>query len=355
MSKDRIVIVGVVGVPASYGGFETLAENLIEDELNSFVVYCSSKSFKSKRKHYKNAELRYIPFKANGPQSIIYDALSIFDALLKGDRKFLVLGVSGALFFPLIKFFYKDIFLATNIDGIEWKRNKWSVFTKSLLKFFEYMAVNFSDRIIVDNLAIQKYVSMRYGLESELIEYGGDHVKEKKTTQTKIRDLEKNYSLCICRIEPENNIHLILEAYRETKLNLKFIGNWDISSYSRELYTKFSSCTNIELLPPIYNNEVLHEYRTNCKDYVHGHSAGGTNPSLVEMMHFGKQVYAFDCSYNRETMESKGLYFKNAEELIVLLKQPQKPKIGIVLADIAARRYTWSRIRKLYLKIFNVF
>lgn len=352
----EICIIGVVGVPASYGGFETLAERLVDSEKMIFTVYCSKKHYQEYPKEYKNAKLVYVPLDANGISSIIYDIFSMLHAIISGHKNFLILGVSGAIFFPILRCFPK-VQIVTNIDGIEWQRDKWKGFAKIFLKFSEYLAVKYSHDVISDNSAITSYVSKSYKRDCKTIAYGGDHALRmissnnfaKKNTQHNY----SSYALSICRIEPENNIHVILDAFTGSKLPIIFIGNWQKSSYGRELYSKYNNKFNISLLNPIYCLDTLFDYRASCSVYIHGHSAGGTNPSLVEMMHFSKPIIAFDCSYNRATMEDKGNYFFSSKDLTELLNKSDSLMSGDILVEIARRRYTWDIVRKEYLTFFN--
>lgn len=347
-----VAIVGTVGVPANYGGFETLVENLIEKVDSNefkFTVFCSEKEYSNKLKTYKGANLIYIPLRANGIQSIFYDALSMLIASTKKFDCILILGVSGSLYLPILKRTTKAR-IVTNIDGMEWKRNKWSFFAKSFLRISEKFAVCFSDSVIADNQGIANYVKHKYGTNTYVIPYGGDHAIRQNNTK-----IFSNYALSLCRIEPENNVELILEAFSKEKYHLKFIGNWNSSQYGKNLKKTFKKCNNIELIDPIYDLEKLFVIRNNCNFYVHGHSAGGTNPSLVEMMHFGIEVYAYDCNYNRFTTESKAKFFKNVTDLRALIKLHKEPILVLnsSLKEIAIRRYTWEKVTAQYIKIFQ--
>ena len=131
------------------------------------------------------------------------------------------------------------------------------------------------------------------------------------------------------------------------------MGNWKASDYGRQLIEHCSTASNIKLLDPIYDLEALAFYRKNCDFYVHGHSAGGTNPSLVEMMHFDKPIVAFDCVYNRSTMEDKGLYFSSSSSLLKILNNLDFLGSGEELGAIARRRYTWKVVRDQYRKLFQ--
>lgn len=165
------------------------------------------------------------------------------------------------------------------------------------------------------------------------------------------------YAFGVCRIEPENNIHIILEAFAKTPpMPLVFVGNWDNSEYGREQKARYSEIPHIRLSDPIYDQEKLNGIRGNCTVYLHGHSCGGTNPSLVEAMYLGLPVIAYDVNFNRETTEGKALYFSSADELRTLcgeLNDTELKKLAASMKEIALRRYTWKRISDCYSKLLS--
>jgi len=357
----KVAIIGTVGIPANYGGFETLVENLVGENCPDnvkYTVYCSGKSYKSRKKEYKEAKLVYIPLKANGVQSTLYDIFSMIHAAFTSDVM-LILGVSGCMFLPILRlFFWKKIIV--NIDGLEHRRQKWGKFTKWFLKKSEAIAVRFANLIVTDNKAIQDYVTDEYDKRSVLIEYGGDHVicdtskKEEKVLNQYVLN-KHDYSFTVCRIEPENNIHVILEAFSKSSENLVMVGNWTKSSYGVNLLNKYEGFANIKMLTPIYDLERLNVFRCNCKYYIHGHSAGGTNPSLVEAMFFARPVIAFDVVYNRETTENRAVYFKDADSLLSVLTNQNSAinYCGDVMLEIAEHRYLWNTIAGKYNRLYH--
>jgi glycosyltransferase involved in cell wall biosynthesis len=359
----KVAIIGTVGIPSKYGGFETLADNLVknlEDEFE-FSVYCSSKSYEKHERinSYHGARLFYLPFSANGAQSIVYDILSIFHALFYADT-LIVLGVSGGIIIPFVRWFTRKKIIV-NIDGLEWRRAKWGKYTKKFLKFSERIAVKWSHADITDNFAIKRYTSINYKSLSHLIEYGADHARSVRVSAASKRKypfLQSTYAFKVARIEPENNVHLILEAFKGGSFNLVVVGNWDASEYGKNLKTRFQEEPNLFLLDPIYDQEQLDELRSNCFLYVHGHSAGGTNPSLVEAMFLGLPVFAFDCPYNRATMENQGVYFKTANDLSTAIQDLPIPTLleaGNEMQAIASRRYTWEEIARKYANLIHSF
>ena len=189
-----------------------------------------------------------------------------------------------------------------------------------------------------------------------MIAYGGDNAKFvslKNETKEEYSISEKSYAFKVCRIEPENNIDLILEAFKDLNQKLLIIGNWNFSTYGIKLRKKYSNYKNLLLLDPIYHQVTLDELRSNCGIYIHGHSVGGTNPSLVEAMNLGLCCVVFDVDYNRETTESKALYFKNSKELKSLIrligeKSLDVSKIKEDMFSIAKKKYIWSQIISQY-------
>jgi len=359
----KVNIIGTVGLPPKFGGFETLADYLVQKLSNKydFTVFCSSKHYTNRDEKYLSAKRNFIQLRANGIQSIPYDIISILISLFKSDT-LLILGVSGCMILPIIKPFHRKRIIIS-IDGMEWKRDKWSRFAKWFLKVSEKCAVKFADVIIADNIIIQKYIKSNYNKESELIEYGGDqsiHIKPTKDDIKIFPFLKDQYVFSVSRIEPENNCALILKAFSELNdIKYVYIGNWNISKYGRMLKEQYKSHKNVFLLDAIYDIEVLNTIRSNCTIYIHGHSVGGTNPTLVEAMYVGLPILAYDVDFNRETTQNKVLYFTDTKQLrtnLTLLynDQSQQKRIADNVKKIALDNYNWNIIITKYDKIFKI-
>ncbi len=352
----KVAVVGCVGLPAQYGGWETLADYLTQElaEDYEFTVFCSSKKYDDQLESYNGAKLRYIDYDANGIQSIIYDLIGIWHSFRSSDAV-LILGVSGCIFLGFFRMFSKAK-LVVNIDGLEWKRQKWGRFAKVFLWLSEYVAVKAAHVVIADNVAIQKYISNKYNVESVFIPYGADHVGRSVPDEASPRIALKQYAFKVCRIEPENNVRTIIEAFVEQdNYDLVIVGNWKNSAYGKDLYSEFSGESNIHLYDPIYDLERLNELRCRAKLYVHGHSAGGTNPSLVEAMHIGLPIIAKDVSYNVATTNGRAKYFTDKESLLRLLVELFDDELNSVAEDmskIAKSQYTWKNVARSYAAIF---
>ena len=350
----KIAVIGTQGVPAKYGGFESLVDNIIggnrSDDVE-YTVFCSSLDLDRHLKEHKGSRLKYVPLHANGIQSIPYDVISMMRAL-KGFDAMLILGVSGCLFLPLIRLMSGKTRIAVNIDGMEHRREKWGPMARNFLRSSEAMAVKYADVVIADNKGIQDYVKRAYNRPSTLITYGGDHVIRNISEENELEILKnygvspKQYAMTVCRIEPENNCHLTLEAASRSKMPLLFIGNWGHSEYSRNLRKQYADCPTIMMRDAIYDLDVLFALRKNAGFYVHGHSAGGTNTSLVEAMFFGIPILAFDVEYNRYTTFGKAFYWQNPDQLVDLLERSGLN--GEEMATLARENYIWKRIARQY-------
>jgi len=361
-TAKKVAVIGTVGLPACYGGFETLTAYLVKHlhQEHELTVYCSGKKYPKaeRRSHYESARLVYLPFQANGAQSIIYDCVSILHALLFADV-LLILGVPGSLLLPFVRCFTNKKIIIS-IDGIEWRRDKWNRYAKWFLRWSEKLAIRFAHADISDNDAIQNYTARAYSSRSRVIEYGGDHARKQLITDdylTRYPFLAQPYAFKVCRIEPENNVHLVLGAFAELpSYPFVLVGNWNNSAYGRQLRQEFGQCPNLHLLDPIYDQAQLDILRSNCYVYVHGHSAGGTNPSLVEAMSLGLPVLAFGVSFNKATTEHKAMYFADKSELkkhINATRIGTWKALGREMQAIADRRYNWAVIAKKYNYLIN--
>ena len=368
--KLHVAVIGTVGVPACYGGFESLVDNLLDFTPPNveYTVFCSGKKYEKRLDSYKEAKLVYLEMDANGKESIFYDFKSMKLSVAANADIMLILGVSGCIFLPYIRRIFKGKII-TNIDGLEWRRDKWKWYAKKLLKFSEKMAVKYSDIVIGDNKGITDYIKSEYSKivknkRVELIAYGGDQVSRVQDDSLfeKYPFCREPYSVTVCRIEPENNIHVILEAFSKMSDEpLVFVGNWEKSEYGRSLKEKFSVYKNIHLLNPIYEPHIVNWLRSNARVYIHGHSAGGTNPSLVEAMNLSLPILAFDCVYNRATTEEKCLYWKIPDDLQNLMKklchsesdsESLREKIAREMGEAGKRLYSWERIARQYNELY---
>lgn len=358
LKMTKVAIIGTQGIPAHYGGFETLAENLVRMKHNEqieYTVFCSSKDLQTDRKDFLGAKLKYVNLRSNGVQSILYDIVSMIKCI-RGYDALLVLGVSGCVFVPILKMLTHSKVIV-NIDGLEHRRQKWGKIARWFLRLSEKMAVKYADTIISDNQGIKEYVRSTYNKDSVMIAYGGDHALTEVSAEKEQAILaqhqlaEGEYALSICRIEPENNVDMVLDVFTKTNHNIAIVGNFQNNEYSRKLMDKYNFHHNIHIIDACYDLETLYVLRKKAGCYIHGHSAGGTNPSLVEVMHFGIPIITFDVNYNRFTTNNEAEYFGDRKQLEALLAQQRKAS-GPAMMKYANENYRWETIAQKYEQLF---
>jgi glycosyltransferase involved in cell wall biosynthesis len=355
--KKKVGIIGTNGLPAKYGGFETLANYLVRDLSNYFdlTVYCSKLNKNKQLKEFNGAKLVHLPLSANGMQGVLYDILCILHSFFTMDT-LLILGSSGTVVLPLNFLFRKKIVF--NFGGLDWQREKWNVLAKKFLKISEAFGVKYADTTVVDNAVFAEYVKNTYKLESKLIEYGGDHVIPSKDTKV----LQKhgidyaNYFLSVSRAQEDNYIHILLDAFVKTpEVNLVVISNWQTCTYGINLKSNYSNYPNIKLVDAVYDQNELDAIRSNAEWYIHTHSACGSAPSLIEGMSLGLPIISFDVPANRSTTEGRAIYFKDIEELkkiIQTIDNFNKIELASIMKEIASRRYRWKIISGKYKELF---
>lgn len=362
ITKKKVAIVGTNGIPAKYGGFETLAENLV-NQLNDefeFVVYCSNIYHRLERtQFYNSARLVHLPFKANGIQSLLYDFLSFTHALIY-TKTILFLGPTSSGVITFLNFLFNRNLIVNHGGLNEWEREKYSNIEKKWAKWNHYLAAINATTNITDNSLLKKSLMEKFNTGSVIIRYGGDHSQVgtcKKDLYTSYDFLNDNYYLCIARAQIDNNIHLLIKAFinMEALHPLVIISNWQVSDYGKGLWNKYENHPKLILLDAIYNVDTLNHIRKNCYLYVHSHSYCGTSPSLVEVMSLNVPIICFDVLTNRETTKNKSIYFASTSELQKIIKtidSNQLRECKKMMFEIASVEYTWERVSKEYANIF---
>lgn len=354
----KVAIIGTNGLPARYGGFETLANYLTLYSGSRFelTVFCPRTPIDQQMDYFNGATLKYLPLESNGLQSSLYDIISMFIAVKNCDT-LLILGTPGCIILPLLRF-WKEKKILVNFGGLEWKRGKWGFLFRAYLRLTEAIAVHFSSALIVDNKAFVDYVDKTYHKECILIEYGGDHALPQAYDATLINMypfLGKRYFISVSRAQPDNNIHMVLEAFTESTDRLVLISNWNNNKYGKALKEEYSKWNNISLLDAIYDINILNILRSNATGYIHSHSFCGSAPSLIEAMYLGLPIFSYSAPTNTYTTEGQALYFSNSEDLRLLINSTDENKLnkqGQLMKSIADKRYTWKRIVKMYENLY---
>lgn len=320
MHTTSIAFIGTVGVPNIYGGFEAFLEVIVPvlvQRGHRVTVTCDASRYTDRVPCWHGATRVFIGVGANGSASVFHDMLA-FCKVFAGHRNIVVLGVSAGIFFPIFRLVcaLAGKRLIVNVDGIEWRRLKFSAAKRAFLRVSDMLAQVFAHRVIVDNEGLRPYLTNVGNGKASYIPYSGDHVIRLPAGPTST----ESGLLSICRIEPENNCDMLLTAFRNLgNGRYLFVGNWGASEYGRNLRAAFENTPGLTLLDPIYDPHHLATLREGCSGYIHGHSVGGTNPSLVEMLFYDKPIAAYDCVFNRNTAGADANYFASSAALTALM------------------------------------
>lgn len=363
--KRSIAIVGSRGIPARYGGFETAADVLARRLVaagHRVIVTCEEGPDPAPTT-YAGAELRYYPAPPLGPLStIIHDSLAMWDLRKEVDIIYL-LGYGAAFAAMLPRLRGTEIWI--NPDGVEWARAKWPRPAKWWFRAMEFLTMRIAHRVVSDAEALADHLRRRHttGAEITTIAYGTEIVTE--TPDTDI--VEKHglgpdaYFLIVCRLEPENHVLEAIEGYKAASplaIPLAILGNIETKTPYVEKLLAAAEGANVRFLGTEYNPKKLAALRFHARAYVHGHSVGGTNPSLLEALGAGNLLLAHDNSFNREVIgEVESEWFASPEEAA----SGYQALAAIGLDDARARRkaaqqramdtYSWDLIAAAYIQL----
>jgi len=322
----RIAILGTRGIPNKYGGLEQFAESFsvgLRRRGHDVTVY-SPHLHDFDGNDFKGVKIEriYCPESTLGAAGhFIYDFLSLKHAL---KQNFDILyeagyGTSAPAYYLLNK---KSPIVITNMDGLEWKRSKWNFVTRRIMRKMEEIVVKKSRYIISDNLGIEKYYQEEFNKPSFYIPYGADIVDEFDNNTLKKYDLKPHqYYVFVARLEPENNLEAFLDGYIQSgsKDPYVIVGN-NKTKYGQFLTDKYKAFTGIRFLGGVYDMENNNALRHFSKIYFHGHSVGGTNPSLLEAMAVKAFIIAHDNPFNRAVLCSNNLFFKSSQDVADYIK-----------------------------------
>lgn len=357
----KLAILGSRGIPNLYGGFEQFASHLSKALVHrnyDVWVYCSHKHpFKESKWEGVNLIHCFDPeFLLGQAGQYIYDLNCILDSRHRHFDLILQLGyTSNSIWHWLLP---KKPSIITNMDGLEWKRSKYSTLVQKVLRYSEKLAVLSSDVLVADSPVIRDYIQSTYGKKAVYIPYGADCVL---TTNPQLLDdlglNPKAYYLLIARLQPDNHIEEIINGvlFSESSFPLVIVGNVR-TNYGRYLKKKYQHDT-IHFVGAEFNQDRLAALRYYCAAYFHGHSAGGTNPSLLEAMAAAAPIYAHKNAFNQAVCEQDAVYFETSEELCNHLKNNTNPNFWTdkITSNLNKIRhiYSWDSIFEQYQKVFK--
>jgi glycosyltransferase involved in cell wall biosynthesis len=357
----KIAILGTRGVPNHYGGFEQFADffSVFLAEKGHEVYVYNSHNHPFQEKMYKGVYLlhQYDPeFKVGTAGQFIYDLNCILDSRKRNFDIILQLGYTSSSVWHFL--LPKKPLIITNMDGLEWKRTKYSKSVQKVLKFAEKLAVKSSDYLVSDSIGIQKYLQNKYQKSSTYIAYGAHQFLNPEQAVLENYNVKpQEFNMILARLEPENNIEPILDGIvlSETKTPILVIGNHE-TKFGNYLKEKFKNTANIRFIGAVYNMNHLDNLRYYSNIYFHGHSVGGTNPSLLEAMASKALILAHNNDFNRAILKENAYYFSTSEDVKNLtLKTKKNDNLQFIENNFLAiaQEFNWDLINGQYLQLFE--
>lgn len=357
----RIAMVGTRGVPAAYGGFETAIEEIgrrLVARGHQVVVYC--RGGEDAPTEHLGMELVQLPAaRRKSLETLSHTALSVLH-LLRSPRPdaVFVFNAANAPFVPLLRL--RRLPTAIHVDGLEWRRAKWSGLGQQYYRIVESLSVRWGDALISDAQGIADYYTEEFGASTELIVYGAPVLDGARVDRLAELDLtERGYHLVVARFEPENHVREIVEGYRasDARLPLVVVGSAPYADeYTAAITAAAEGDDRIRLTGGIWDQELLDALYAGAASYLHGHSVGGTNPSLLRAIGAGAPIIAWDVSFNAESVGAEGLYFDSAAGVGSALAAVEADLDSAVAAasrmrDRAVQRYDWDLVAEDYLAL----
>lgn len=351
----RIAMVGTRGVPAAYGGFETAVEEIgrrLVARGHEVTVYCRPQGDERPAEHL-GMKLVHLPaLKTKTLETLSHTALSALHMLTapKQDVAF-VFNAANAPFVPLIT--ARGVPVAVHVDGLEWKRGKWGTWGRRYYRMAEEQSVRTADALISDAQGIAEYYATEFGVPTELLTYGSRQLTDLGTDKLAAHGLVPGkFHLVVARFEPENHVDVIVEGYTrsDSTYPLVVVGSAPYAAeYTDRITAMAAADPRVILLGGVWDQEELNQLYGHARTYLHGHSVGGTNPSLLRAMGAGTAVVAYDVIFNREVAGPAGLYFSDADTLTPLLARIESADwkhiaVGAAMQQRAAEMYDWDTV-----------
>jgi glycosyltransferase involved in cell wall biosynthesis len=357
VSSMHIAMVGTRGVPARYGGFETAVEEVgrrLAAAGHRVVVYCrtSADAESAPAETYLGMELVHLPAaRKRSLETLSHSAISVAHLIRHRTDVAFVFNAANAPLLPLVR--AARIPVATHVDGLEWQRAKWGGAGRRYYRAAEAMAVRWSDALIADAVGIGDYYRREFDAPTELLTYGAPLIAPGSDRLAEL-DLEPGgYHLVVARFEPENHVDVIVDGYRRSAATkpLVVVGS---APYSDDYTARVHGLADdrVRFLGGVWDQEQLDQLYGNSFTYLHGHSVGGTNPSLLRALGGGAAVLAFDVDFNREVTAEAGRYWRGADDVAALVDAAEADPDATAKDGVRARElaggYDWDDVAAGY-------
>jgi glycosyltransferase involved in cell wall biosynthesis len=352
-----LAMVGTRGVPARYGGFETAVEEVgrrLADAGHRVVVYCrrSGDDAAQRPDRFLGMELVHLPAaRKRSLETLSHTALSVGHLVRHRTDAAFVFNAANAPLLPLVR--AARIPVATHVDGLEWRRAKWGGAGRRYYRTAEALAVRWSDALIADATGIADYYRREFDAPTTLLSYGAPLIAPGEDRLAELGLRPGGYHLVVARFEPENHVDVIVDGYARSGATrpLVVVGSAPYSdAYTARVHELGDD--RVRFLGGVWDQVQLDQLYAHCATYLHGHSVGGTNPSLLRALGAGAAVLAFDVDFNREVAGDSGRYFTDAADVAALLDAAEADPDAVARAGKRARelagRYDWDEVAAGY-------
>ncbi|WP_022910596.1 DUF1972 domain-containing protein [Aestuariimicrobium kwangyangense] len=359
----RVALIGTRGVPAHYGGFETAVEEVgrrLVDRGHEVVVFCRPVGGETSAEQYLGMRLVHLPaLRHPAVETLSHTALSVVSPHLKDVDAAIVFNAANSPLLPVLR--ARGIPVATHVDGLEWKRGKWGPVGRDYYRLAEALSVRWSDALIADARGIADYYTEEFAAPTREIAYGAPLITGAASDKLAGLGLQpRGYHLVVARFEVENHVLEAVEGYARSSATapLVVVGSAPYShGYVASVREAAQRDSRIRLVGGIWDNDLLDQLYAHCLSYVHGHSVGGTNPSLLRAAGAGAHVIAWDVAFNREVIGPHGQLFSSpatlAEGVEWAEAHPQEARADGegLQRDIA--RYSWDDVADQYARLLT--
>ena len=350
----KVAILTTRGLPARYGAFEQTVDQLVKyASINSskFTFYVACANDAEQHPYEQNNVIRKFYNRKNGIGVLYYGLKSFYDFYIMGIRTFICFGYGLSPFFIIFNKLL-GCKIICNVDGFEWRREKWGVIAKRYFKICEYLAAKSNTHLIFDSFGVARYYSIKYKRNGNIIFYGTEEIKNYSLSKFYNELSAIEYFVVVMRMEPENHIYDIVSGFllSNRKEHLLLIGP-ETSYFLRKILPLVHlSDGRVKWMGPIYDRVNLLAIRSLAVGYIHGHSVGGTNPTLVEACSIGRPIIAFNSIFNKEVLGNKALYFNDSNELSIILDNKFELKLH---PPILSEKYTWPFVSSQYFNMLE--
>lgn len=345
-------MIGTRGVPARYGGFETAVEEIgsrLVGMGHEVVVYCRGDDRSQEYLGMRRVRLPAVRRKVL--ETLSHTAFSVSHLLAHRTDVAIVFNAANAPLLPFVRM--ARIPVAVHVDGLEWRRAKWGATGRRYYLVNERLAVRWADELIADARGIQDYYRTRYGAHSRFLAYGSPMVPAADPTKLASLGLVPGgYHLVVARMEPENHVGVIVRGYLDSPAELPLVVVGSVpypSEHEAEIKRLAATDERIRMIGSVWDQELLDSLYAGAATYLHGHSVGGTNPSLLRAMGAGAPVIAWDVNFNREVLADAGAFFSSPQTLGESVLAAEQDRAASVRRGEAGRHraatcYSWDDV-----------